>query len=112
MLGLLKVENPANGMALEYLMAWCLLRKDLDRFVEVLPMVDTPSLPKSWQEALLLRWVLTHNDFNGLPDYISRTSVQRIASFISDSRAGKSEADMQRSYGDTYWFYYYSRYRQ
>ena len=112
MLGLLKVENPANGMALEYLMAWCLLRKDLDRFVEVLPMVDTPSLPKSWQEALLLRWVLTHNDFNGLPDYISRTYVQRIASFISDSRSGKSEADMQRSYGDTYWFYYYYRYRQ
>jgi len=112
MLGLLKVEHPANGMALDYLMAWCLLRKDLDRFVEVLPMVDTPSLPKSWQEALLLRWVLTHSDFEGLPEYLSRTYAQRIVGFINDNRAGKSEAEMQRAYGDTYWFYYYYRYRQ
>jgi hypothetical protein len=56
MLGLLKVENPDNALALDYLLSWCLLRKDLDRFVECIGMVDTPALPKSYQEALLLRW--------------------------------------------------------
>jgi hypothetical protein len=111
MLGLLHVENPSNSMALDYLLAWCLLRKDLDRLTEVISLVTAPALPKSCQEALLLKWVLTHNDFNGLPEYISRTHVQRISMFISDIQSGKTEEQMRAKYGDTYWFFYYYRYR-
>lgn len=111
MLGLLKVEHPENNMALDYLMAWCLLRKDLDRFVECIGMVDAPAMPKAYQEALLLRWVLTHNNFEGLPTYISLANARRISQFITDLQAKTSEAEMQRKYGDTYWFYYYYRYR-
>ena len=109
MLGLLKVENPSNTLALDYLLSWCLLRKDLDRFVECIGMIDTPALAKSYQEALLLRWVMTHNDFEGLPSYLFRTHAQRIGLFIQDYRAGKSEDYMHKQYGDTYWFYYYYR---
>lgn len=109
MLGLLKVENPSNTLALDYLLSWCLLRKDLDRFVECIGMIDTPALAKSYQEALLLRWVMTHNDFEGLPTYLFRTHAQRIGLFIQDYRAGKSEDYMHKQYGDTYWFYYYYR---
>ena len=112
MLGLLRVENPSNGLALDYLMALCMLSKDLDRFVECLSLVDAPSLPKTYQEALLLRWVLTHDSFQGLPEYLSPAYARRISNFISDSQAGRSEAEMQRSYGDTFWFYYYYRFRQ
>ncbi len=111
MLGLLKVEHPENRMALDYLMAWCLLRKDLDRFVQCIPLIDAPSMPKAYQEALLLRWVLTHSDFEGLPSYISPVHARRISSFISDFQANKSSEYMQKNYGDTYWFYYYFRYR-
>jgi len=111
MLGLLRVEHPENAMALDYLMAWCLLRKDLDRFVECISLVDAPAMPKSYQEALLLRWVLTHSDYNGLPTYIAPGHIMRIGEFISDLRANKPEEEMQRKYGDTYWFYYYYRYR-
>ena len=110
MLGLLKVENSSNSMALDYLMSWCLLRKDLDRFVECIPLVDAPAMPKSYQEALLLRWVLTHNDFNGLPSYISLANVRRMNEFIADLQAKKGADAMQKAYGDTYWFYYYFRY--
>ena len=110
MLGLLKVENSSNSMALDYLMSWCLLRKDLDRFVECIPLVDAPSMPKSYQEALLLRWVLTHSDFNGLPTYISMANVRRMSEFIADAQAKKGSDAMQKAYGDTYWFYYYFRY--
>ena len=110
MLGLLKVEQPENTMALDYLMAWCLLQKDLDRFVECIPMVEAPAMPKSYQEALLLRWVLTHTDFKGLPQYISLSNARRIDGFITDLQAGKTEEEMYRKYGDTYWFYYYYRY--
>ena len=88
MLGLLRVENPSNDMALDYLMSWCLLKKDLGRFVECISMVTSPSMPKSYQEALLLRWVLTHNSFEGLPSYISRAYAQRISQFITDFQAG------------------------
>ena len=109
MLGLLKVENPSNTMALDYLMAWCLLRKDLDRFVECISLVEAPQMPKAYQEALLLRWVLTHSDFDGLPVYLSRERALRIRSFIQNLQAGKGEADMRRDFGDTYWFYYYYR---
>ena len=111
MLGLLKVEHPENTMALDYMMSWCLLRKDLDRFVQLISMVDAPAMPKSYQEALLLRWVLTHSDFSGLPDYLAPAYAQRMNRFLADIKANKPEAQMFKLYGDTYWFYYYFRYR-
>ena len=111
MLGLLFVENPDNALALEYLLSWCLLKKDLDRFAEVIPLLKAPQMPKSYQEALLLRWVLTHTGFEGLPPYLSPAHVQRISQFIGDARADAPEETMRRKYGDTYWFYYYYRYR-
>ena len=107
MLGLLKVDHPQNTLALEYLMAWCLLRKDLDRFAECITLVDAPVMPKAYQEALLLKWVQTHNSFDDLPAYLSRAYAQRIVGFMSDMQAGKPEADLRRDYGDTYWLYYY-----
>ena len=111
MLGLLHVEHPSNSMALDYLMAWSLLRKDLDRFVECISLVNAPAMPKAYQEALLLRWVLTHEDFNGLPPYLSPVHAQRITRFIADYQSRKPEAQMRKEYGDTYWFYYYYRYQ-
>ena len=111
MLGLLHVENPQNKMALDYLMAWCLLRKDLDRFVECISLVSATEMPKAYQEALLLRWVQTHSDYNGLPVYLSRSRALRLNEFIVDVKADKPETEMKAKYGDTYWFYYYYRYR-
>ena len=110
MLGFLQVEHPENKMALDYLLSWCLLRKDLTRFAECLRMVDTSPLPQTYQEALLLLWVFTHNDFSGLPDTIAPVNVQRINRFMADANAGKQEAAMRASYGNTYWFYFMFRY--
>ena len=111
MLGLLFVENPGNDLALRYLLSWCLLKKDLDRFAEVITLLQAPEMPKSYQEALLLRWVLTHSDFVGLPPYLSPENARRISQFISDARTDAPEETMRQKYGDTYWFYYYYRYR-
>ena len=111
MLGLLNVEHPENTMALEYLMAWALLKKDLDRFVECIGLLQTPQMPKAYQEALLLRWVMTHSNFEGLPPYLSRSHARRINAFLTDMQSGKTEDQMRQAYGDTYWFYYYYRYR-
>ena len=110
MLGLLSLEHPENRMAVDYLLSWCLLRKDLNRFAECLQMADVSPLPQAYQEALLLLWVFTHNDFNGLPDSIAPVNVQRINHFMADANAGKSETVMRASYGKTYWFYFIFRY--
>ena len=110
MLGVLQVEHPENRMALDYLLSWCLLRKDLTRFAECLQMVDTKPLPQTYQEALLLLWVFTHQDFNGLPESIAPVNVQRINRFMADANSGKSEAVMKAAYGNTYWFYFIFRY--
>ena len=110
MLGLLNVEHPENTMAVDYLLAWCLLRKDLNRFGECISLVKTSPMPQVYQEALLLLWVFTHNDFEGLPAYISPNNVQRMNRFMADANAGKSQAVMEASYGKTYWFYYLFRY--
>ena len=58
----------------------------------------------------LLLWVLTHNDFSGLPDTIAPINVQRINRFMADANAGKQETAMRASYGNTYWFYFMFRY--
>ncbi|MBQ5434825.1 MAG: hypothetical protein IIT50_02150, partial [Bacteroidales bacterium] len=110
MLGVLQVEHPENRMALDYLLSWCLLRKDLNRFAECLQMVDTKPLPQTYQEALLLLWVFTHQDFNGLPESIAPVNVQRINRFMADANSGKSEVVMKAAYGNTYWFYFIFRY--
>ena len=110
MLGLLNVEHPENTMALDYLLAWCLLRKDLNRFAECIPLVKTSPMPQVYQEGLLLLWVFTHNDYDGLPDYIAPNNVQRMNRFMADANAGKSAAVMEAAYGKTYWFYYLFRY--
>jgi len=111
MLGLLQVEHPDNAMALDYLLSWCLLKKDLDRFAECLSLVKAPELPPVYQEALMLRWVLTHHDMEGFPPYISLSYLHQIEGFIKGLQAGRPEEEMYRNYGQTYWFYYYYRYR-
>ena len=66
---------------------------------------------KSYQEALLLRWAMTHTDLEGLPFDLQGPNVGRLGSFVKAYDAGTSEAEMLRKFGDTYWFYYYYRYR-
>ena len=34
-----------------------------------------------------------------------------MSQFIADARAETPEETMRQKYGDTYWFYYYYRYR-
>lgn len=112
MIGMLMVENGNNMMAIQYLMAYCLLKKDITRFCECYSMIDDGRIPsKSYSEALLLAWVGSHSDFEGLPPYLSGDNAQRITRFIRDYQQGVAADRMEELYGDTYWFYYYYRYQ-
>lgn len=110
MLGLLYTENPSNIMARDYLMAWCLLKKDLKRFEECLPLLQFMQMPRTYQEAFLLLWVQNHSDFDGLPAFIDRQNAERISAFMKDSQQKTDGNIMRQRYGNTYWYYYIYRY--
>lgn len=111
MIGLLMVENPSNGIATQYLMSWCLLKKDLDRFEQCFSLIRGSVMKKSYQEALLLLWASTHTGLEGLPMDLQGPNVSRLGNFLEAYQGGVSEQEMQKRFGDTYWFYYFYRYR-
>ncbi|MBN2019606.1 MAG: hypothetical protein JW749_05215 [Sedimentisphaerales bacterium] len=58
-------KNKHNKMAFEYLMAHCLLNKNLDKFIENLPRLDDfgyKEIPRHYQEAILLYIGITQKD--------------------------------------------------
>lgn len=105
MLGFLLIENGSNTVAYNYLMAWCLLRKDLQGFEECRSLYNVEKVPQSYQEAFLINWVNTHSSFEGLPGFISRQNASRMNQFIRDHEGGVADSAMKARYGDTYWYY-------
>lgn len=106
MLGLLYLDNTTNTIAMNYLLAWCLLRKDLQRFMECHQLLQIGDDARHYQEAAILYWSLNHDSPAGMPGFISGQVESRFTKFLSDFRSGKNEEIMQKEYGDTYWFYY------
>lgn len=111
MLGLMYVENEANVMAMDYLLAWCLLRKDLPRFFECHKLLKKGYDARHYQEAVVLYWALTHDGPEGMPGFVTRNVASDFTRFISSFQSGRDEASMQKEFGDTYWFYYYYRFK-
>ena len=106
MLGLLYLDNTTNTIAMHYLLAWCLLRKDLPRFMECLQLLPIGYDARHYQEATILYWSLNYDSPEGMPGFISKQVASQFTEFISDFRSGKDEELMQKKYGKTYWFYY------
>ncbi len=101
-------EHPGNLTAINYLMAWYLLRKDPAAFVGACPFeAFTSAVPKVWQEGFLLDRSRSGHPSDELPDFITPANTARYEAFIRDFNANVPMAAMQRSYGDTYWFYYF-----
>ena len=111
MLGLLYIENNSNRMAIDYLLAWCLLRKDLARFFECHKLLQEGYDARHYQEAVVLYWALTHDGPEGMPAFVTRQTAASFAKFISLVQAGRDEASLQKEFGNTYWFYYYYRFK-
>lgn len=107
MLGLHFIENRSNTLALQYLLAWTLLKKDLTRFYDCFQLY-TGKVMKSYQEGVILYWAETHDSPEGLPSYIAKNIYDRFIRFINDYSA-RDKSYMEKKYGDTYWYYYYYR---
>ncbi len=107
MLGLHFVENRSNKVAMQYLLAWTLLSRNLPRFFECIQLYDG-KMSKSYQEGVILYWAETHDSPEGMPSYITKDVYDRFVRFISEYRSGNKPL-LEKKYGDTYWYYYYCR---
>ena len=104
----LLAEYPGNITALNYLLAWSLLNKNIDAFMADCPFEGfTEAVPKAYQEAFLLNWDQFGGEMEDLPEFINRNNVTRKASFTRDFEKNVSMDEIRKRYGDTYWFYYY-----
>lgn len=106
----LLADHPRNRMAFEYLMASCLLRKDLAGFEGELPRMRRlgyQRLPRHYQEAILLyeRSALRASERGGYA--VSPEVLQSFADFSQALQsAGGDPRALAERFGDTYFFYH------
>ena len=111
-LALFLEKGPANSAALQYLGAMYLLAKDLEGFKALVEKYYgtefLPVLPVHFQEAVI---VMSEKE----PDYwkrfnVSETIVARFTDYKKQVLANRNNSViaglLNRSYGNTYWFYF------
>ncbi len=98
-----------NKLAFEYMLAYCLLNRDLDRFVQLYPLgksLNYNHIPLSYQEALVFTWVKDHTSWEGLPWSINPNVLRRMQQFIADASVPDPDPEaLQQKYRGTYWAY-------
>jgi hypothetical protein len=109
MLGLLFVNCKTNRMAYEYLMAYTLLNKDLNHFVQYFPLGKTlnyKEIPVHYQEALLAFWAGSGRKMADFPWPVSQTVGERFNNYARlSSSGGYAEEQIKNLYSQTYWYY-------
>jgi hypothetical protein len=106
-------SNPDNMMAIDYLLCWDLLIKDLDSFSadlkKHLPPEKSGSLAGVYQEALLIRIVSGRDNRDDYKNYIfDPEKVRRITEYMKIyEETGGNGRKLEPDYGTTYWFYYH-----
>lgn len=97
-LELLVKENPKNRVAVQYLLGWCLLNGDLDSFAEYVKYDMDNIGATAWQEAYILYWSGDHDSPEGMPEFITKKTLERYMRFNNDRR-----------YANTYWYYFFNK---
>jgi hypothetical protein len=107
-------QAPRNRMAFEYLMAACMISRDLNGFAKNLirfRFFTEAELPRHYEEALITYLVLKKPvDEAARQIEIRKTTIDRFKDFerILSKHGGNSEAaysELSLSYSDTYWFH-------
>ncbi|MCI6213784.1 DUF6057 family protein [Bacteroides heparinolyticus] len=109
MLGLLYQHNHRNRMAFEYMLAYVLQQRDLERFMKYYPLgrdAGYDHIPRSYQEALVYVWTQTHKNFQGMPWSISPGVIQSVTDFARIYTSQQNARQLlQARFGNTYWNY-------
>nr|WP_321353582.1 DUF6057 family protein [uncultured Draconibacterium sp.] len=105
-------QNPQNKIALDYLLCYHLLNKDLEAFNTAYDRFALPyfnSVPKVYSEALLIILFRENASEETLQQYkIQQSQIRDFTKYTSRFEAanGKGEA-LKESFGTSYWFYYH-----
>nr|WP_319400997.1 DUF6057 family protein [uncultured Carboxylicivirga sp.] len=109
MLGQLFTSHDKSKMVYEYLMAYCLLKKDLNHFMQYLSLGQTVGykhMPESFQEAFIYSWKMTsQKEPKPLPSFISKNTVNRANTFLSMMNLPNAQEALKKDYEGTYWYY-------
>ena len=114
MLGRLYQQDETNRMAYEYLMAYCLLTKELQAFITYYPLGKSlayPVVPRHFQEALWYSWNASNNDASKTMPYpISEDVKRQMTRYQQRHRSTRaSEEALRKEFGHTYWYYLHFR---
>lgn len=103
--------NPNNRIAFEYLEASCMLAKDLEKVSQYYSLSEPlqyKTMPSAIQQAMLLYWSQNHKIAEQIPEYFLPNLIQGFKNFHSALQLNNGNASlMQKSFGKTYWSYYY-----
>jgi hypothetical protein len=113
MLGLLFTHCRSNKMAFDYLMAYTLLTKDLNHFVQYFPLGKSlryKEIPAHYQEALIFLWANKTSQLNESPWAISNPVKQTFLNYTKVySSVQKEDASTLSEFSQTYWYYLHFR---
>jgi len=108
MLGLLFIHDRTNKMAFEYLMAYTLLIKDLEHFVQYCSLgkdLGYKEIPAHYQEALLFYWINSGQSLDALPWDINPAVISNYTNFVKALSSGMNTQALSDNFSQTYWYY-------
>ena len=114
MLGIFFQQDRDNRMAYEYLLAYSLLTKDIKNFPNYFRMKTNfsyPAIPKSYQEALIYIWGLSHNELtDSIPFPVSNSVKQEVEAYANTYTNYQSpEPFLRKRFSKTWWYYLHFR---
>ena len=114
MLAVFFQQSRDNKMAYEYLLAYALLTKDVKNFPEFFRIkkdFSYPVLPKSYQEALIYIWGLSHNELtDSIPFPVNHSIKQAVESYAQIYTSSQMpEPLLKRRFSKTFWYYLHFR---
>jgi hypothetical protein len=107
-------KNDQNRMAFEYLTAWYMLTKQLEkcvRSIEHLNDFDYPELPRLYEEVLLIYVYSTKKPVRLVgyqPSLEARQQIENFSRIFNGHNRNKQKAfsELAKDYGDSYFFYH------
>jgi hypothetical protein len=107
-------KNNQNRMAFEYLTAWYMLTKQLEkcvRSIEQLNDFDYPELPRLYEEVLLIYVYSTKKPVQLAgyqPSLKARQQIENFSRIFNSHNRNKQKAfgELAKDYGDSYFFYH------
>lgn len=114
MLAVFFQQSRDNRMAYEYLLAYALLAKDIQKFPELFLLekdFSYPVIPKSYQEALIYIWGLSHNELtDSIPFPVNNSVKQAVETYAQIyTSSSMPEPLLKQRFSKTFWYYLHFR---